>query len=93
MKSNDGKEQYKSYRVPFAYEMYGHIEVMLKGTDHTDEEIQRAAEDALKKMNYQEMLDASDYLLDSESIDYDGVIIDDGFVPSDQIQEEEAERE
>ena len=90
MKSNDGKEQYKAYLVPFAYEMYGHIEVTTDKKNPTIEELQEIAAEKLKNMNYGEMEAAADYLPDSDEIDYDGIIrTEDGL----EYDGEEPERE
>lgn len=60
------------YRVPFAYQRYGRIEVEAESR----EEAIRFAEEKLKDMSLSEMEQLSDYLEDSEEIDYEGVITD-----------------
>ena len=62
------------YDVPFAYEMYGRITV----TASSKEEAIKLANDKLSAMTTQEMADNADYLADSEEIDDEGVIYEDG---------------
>ena len=86
MKSNNGKV----YLVPFAYEMYGRIEVTTYKENPTILELQELAAEKLKNMNYGEMEAAADFLPDSDEIDYDGIIrTEDGL----EYDGEEPERE
>lgn len=78
----------RSYGVPFAFEMYGRINITLPGDEHTDSEIVKAAEKALEKMTTREMIECSQYLPDSEEIDYEGTMLDYGI-----IEEPEEEKE
>ena len=58
--------------MPFAYERYGYISV----TAGSPEEAVQKAEEELKNMSLEEMHKASEYLTDSEEIDYDGQVLD-----------------
>lgn len=60
------------YRVPFAYEKYGRIEV----TAISKREAVKKAEAKLDEMSVQELEKLSSYLDDSAEIDYDGIIKD-----------------
>jgi len=60
----------KSYGVPFAFEMYGRIYVDAE----SEEEAIRKAQDKLDKMTTADMIEASEYLADSEEIDEEGYI-------------------
>jgi hypothetical protein len=62
-------------KVPFAFEMYGEIEVEVKDTA-SREDVLDAAKDILEAMSLDEMLNVSDLLLDSDQIDSDGIIYD-----------------
>jgi hypothetical protein len=62
-------------KVPFAFEMYGEIEVEVKDTA-SREDVLDAAKDILEAMSLYEMLNVSDLLLDSDQIDSDGIIYD-----------------
>ncbi len=60
------------YQIPFAYERYGRIEVEAGTLDEAFEK----AEEKLAGMSVAEMEDVSEYLLDSEKIDRDGIVLD-----------------
>lgn len=60
----------KKVMVPFAFEMYGYIEVEAKNRD----DAHKKAEEILEKMSVSDMLACSDYLQDSEEIDEEGII-------------------
>lgn len=62
----------KTYRVPFAYERYGHITVKAG----TILDAYNKAFDKLNKMTVWEMEENSEYLDLSEEIDIDGITLD-----------------
>lgn len=62
----------KTFSVPFAYEMYGRIEVEAE----SEEEAKRLAEDELINMTTTDMNELSNYLEDSLEIDEDGQILE-----------------
>lgn len=62
----------KIYRIPFAYERYGRIPVEAD----SPEEAMEIAREALEKMSVSDMEELSGYLEDSESIDEEGIILD-----------------
>ena len=64
----------KTYEIPFAYEMYGRIEVEAESLD----EAYKKAEEELDRMTLSEMEAQAEYLPDSEEIDTDGNILVDG---------------
>lgn len=73
------------YAVPFAYEMYGRIEVEAS----SEEEARKKAEEELVYMSTEDMAERSSYLEDSLEIDEEGEILDRGEV--DGIPESEVE--
>ena len=62
----------KTFFVPFAYERYGRIKVETEN----EKDAFRIAEEKLKDMSLSEMEELSDYLMDSEEIDHDGILLD-----------------
>lgn len=58
------------YKVPFAYERYGYIDVEAD----SEEEAAEKAEEKLEELSLAEMESLSDYLPDSEEIDADGIL-------------------
>ena len=60
------------YNVPFAYEMYGRIPVDAKSLSDAFDK----AKDQIKRMSATEMATQAEYLLDSEEIDEEGLVID-----------------
>ena len=60
------------YNVPFAYEMYGRIPVEAKSLPEAFDK----AKDQIKRMSATEMATQAEYLLDSEEIDEEGLVID-----------------
>ena len=58
----------KRYKVPFYYENYGYIPVEAD----TPEEAVKLAKKRLKEMDVEEMLELTEYLDQSESIDEEG---------------------
>lgn len=63
------------YYVPFAYERYGHLPVIVP-KDISRAELFEKAEEVLEKMTTTQMDSYSDYLSDSEEIDREGNIKD-----------------
>ena len=67
------------YGVPFAYEKYGRIPVIApKGT--SEDELRRLADEKLSAMSVADMDKYSEYLSDSEEIDDEGIITEDGVI-------------
>lgn len=64
------KNKMKEYRVPFAYERYGHVVVEAQ----SEEEAFSKAEKLIENMKPSELDALSEYLPDSEEIDREGVI-------------------
>ena len=65
----------QTFYVPFSYEMYGRLEIEAPaGT--SIEKLQRMAEEKLSSMSLQDMAACTEYLADSEEIDYDGIVLD-----------------
>ena len=60
------------YNVPFAYEMYGRIPVEAKSLSEAFDK----ANDQIGGMSATEMASHAEYLLDSEEIDEEGLVID-----------------
>jgi Spy/CpxP family protein refolding chaperone len=63
------------YYVPFAYEKMGRIEIDDPEVTNI-EEAMNAAEKKLEEMSVSEMESLSEYLIDSEEIDREGVVLD-----------------
>lgn len=59
------------YGIPFAYERYGRIYVEADSV----EEAKEKAEEVLGRMSLSEMEEITEYLPDSEEIDYDGIVL------------------
>lgn len=62
----------KEFDIPFAFEQYGRITVKAKNL----EEAYEKAEEELANMSVYDMQMNSEYLADSEEIDYDGIVFD-----------------
>ena len=60
------------YSVPFAYEMYGRIDIDAA----TEEEALKKAEQELAKMSTEDMHAVSTYLEDSLEVDEEGTILE-----------------
>lgn len=71
-----------TYRVPFAYQRYGRIDIESDKPLSREEMIQKAAE-KLEKMSVKDMDYLADYLENSEEIDEEGIIFDDTGNPID----------
>ena len=62
----------KVFMVPFAFEMYGRMEVEATNL----KEAIGKAEEKLEAMSVSEMMSLTSYLENSEEIDYDGILTD-----------------
>lgn len=62
----------KTYYIPFAYERYGRMPVDAE----SKEEAFELAEEKLSSMSVKDMKELTEYLPDSEEIDYDGIVQD-----------------
>ena len=70
--NESGPGALKIYKVPFAYEMYGYIQVAVKDV----KELRGAAQEMLDDMSVAEMEKHSTYPPDSEELDMEGLVLD-----------------
>ena len=61
------------YRIPYAFEMYGRIEVEADSLN----EAYRKADDELVNMSVVDLVAYADYLEDSLEVDEEGIVLDD----------------
>jgi hypothetical protein len=60
------------YRIPYAFEMYGRIEVEANSLD----EAYKKADDELINMSTTDLVANADYLEDSLEVDEEGLVLD-----------------
>ena len=60
------------YRIPYAFEMYGRVEVEANSLDEAYEK----ADDELINMSTTDLIANADYLEDSLEVDEEGVVLD-----------------
>lgn len=60
------------YRIPYAFEMYGRVEVEANSLD----EAYKKADDELINMSTTDLIANADYLEDSLEVDEEGVVLD-----------------
>ena len=60
------------YRIPYAFEMYGRVEVEANSLDEAYEK----ADDELINMSTMDLIANADYLEDSLEVDEEGVVLD-----------------
>ena len=69
-------EETKTFFIPFSYERYGRMPIETS-PNATIDEIHELAEERLCKMSADDMDKYTEYLSESEEIDFDGNILDD----------------
>lgn len=60
------------YRIPYAFEMYGRVEVEANSLDEAYEK----ADDELINMSITDLIANADYLEDSLEVDGEGIVLD-----------------